>query len=151
DRNLLPHDGTYAAKEFRFGIVEMFRDHRAMQIEVDRVHRDLAGQFSDDFTDDPLERIVGDHAPGAATGPDEWKQFDIWTTCSQEPGECVRAPFEGFNDLLAPHEWRAIPVLEEIGEVGAVVREGMAFVLKACDSDANEVRHDFRLGPALVE
>ena len=58
-RHARPDDLAHARQQFTFAIVEMFGDHRAMQIQIDAVDRAGLAQAFQHVADDALVRVAG--------------------------------------------------------------------------------------------
>jgi hypothetical protein len=58
------------SEQLAFAVIQVLRDHRAVQVEVDRVERGRLHRV-DDLARDALVGVGGHMRRGASTGPDD--------------------------------------------------------------------------------
>ena len=128
--------GANPPKEFSLAVLEIFRDHRAVQIKVDRIDRHCARERAHEARADAFEGVAGDQAACAPACPDEWCQVVRRAHLADESGHREAAVFQPRDDVIVVDEGRAIPVRRKIGEIGLGQDEAVRLVMKAADCDA---------------
>ena len=69
DRHARPDQLAHPAQDLAFAVVVLFGHHRAVQVEVNAVHRQRGLQVLEQAAEDALEGVVGDLRRGAGRGP----------------------------------------------------------------------------------
>ena len=125
-----------ARQDLAFAIVEMFGDHRAVQVEIYRV--ELSGRLDtvDHDFDDALERILGDMrrwARAAGDGGDQLPAFGVGLF--DEAGEADIDATHHLEDVGADRHRRPPTAMHERlpGRLGG--RKGVGLVQEATDGD----------------
>ena len=135
DRHGVAHDCPDPPKDLCFCVVEQLVDHGAVQVQENSVNRHVRRHGAGQFADDPLERVIGDRAAGAAAGPHEWDSFVLRAHRLEESRHGERVAGQALEQVLAAHQWRAVTMLRKMPEVGPVRRERVCLVLKTTDCD----------------
>ncbi|KGD18181.1 transcriptional regulator, LysR family domain protein [Burkholderia pseudomallei] len=136
DRHPLADDPPHAREELAFAVVELLGDHRAVQVEIDRVEAARLDR-GDDLAADPLERAARhvrrrararphdrqQRVPARLRGPDEAADRHVDVAQRQHAG-AARERRKAFaaNEALIRRARR---------------RERVGFVLKACNQNVH--------------
>ncbi|MGY4596467.1 hypothetical protein ACVWXL_004213 [Bradyrhizobium sp. GM22.5] len=135
-RNVLADDAAHARENLAFAVVEMFRDHRAVQIEIDGVDRAGGCNAIDHDLHDALEGVLGDMRRRARAAGNRRNEFPaMGLGAVDETGEA---------DIDAAHPLQHVGTLRHRRPAAAVLEvrerrlrrsEGVGLVQEAADGD----------------
>jgi hypothetical protein len=138
DRHVRTHQLAHALEQFAFAVVQVFRDHGAVQVQIDAIQRQRLRQPLQDHRADAFERILGDRTRGAGRRPGSRYQgvpshgFD--EARHRYVGARHRLEHGGPADQLGP----APAFLGKIFPRRARRRERIGLMLKAAYPDAHQ-------------
>ena len=129
-------DLAHAREQLAFAIVEMFGDHRAVQVEIDAVDRPQRGQAREHVADDSLEGIARDVRGGRRGTPHESGR--AMPECVQRADRACRGNVgagQARCDAVASDQRRPAAAVLERRVPRLRRRERVGFVLESTDGD----------------
>jgi len=135
---------AHACQNFAFAVIVMFRHHRAVQVEIDRIERAGACDAVDHLRDDAFERVFGHVGRGAGAAGN--RRYHLPAVRGGLLGEACKPDIDLFHDLehIRPvRHRRPAAAMHEIGIGRLGRRESVGLVQEAADGDAG---HLFSLG-----
>ena len=120
-----------------FAIVMALGDHRAVEVEIDRVR---AFDAVEDVGRDGFERVVGDGARGFGGTPEDWLEVMARREGALGKARDGQVHALGSGDDIGPAQ-KARPAIRhlELGQAGEALGEGVGFMLEACDGNAGHL------------
>jgi len=146
DRHAPPDHRAHAAQDLALAVLEFFRHHGAVQVEVYAVDRQRLLEVGDHLAGDAVERFPGDVRRGTRRGPGGADQAVSHRAqrldCTS--GRNVGAFHRAENGLAVLHSGPAAAGFE--GGIGCLRGgEGIGLVLEAADGDSTHGRLELSL------
>ena len=142
DRHPSADQLAHAPQQLAFAVFVMLGDHRAVQVEVNRVQRQRLAQPVTENLRYLFECILGHVAARLGGAPGERQQpVTVLARAIDESAERYIEPGHGLEQRLAGSQRRPAIGARESLEWRQVRREGIGFVLKTADRDSLYITH----------
>ena len=141
DGNVRADDLAHPGDQLALAVVEMFGDHRAVQVEADAVERAGRGDAGDDLAGDALVGLAGDMGGGNRAGPQHRDHVPARSAAMIDAAGNAEIDADGaLQDLRAARQRQVAAALLELGHGGERGGEGVGFVQEARKGDATAHR-----------
>ncbi|MNV48711.1 hypothetical protein D3C71_1406330 [compost metagenome] len=138
DGHVRPHDLAHPRQQFAFAIVQVFGDHRAVQVQVDSVVA-ARPRGIQDFAGNTFKRVARDVGRGACSGPDHGMHAMPLRLDGVDETACGNVDRAQRQHVLAARHGGKAFAPDKVVVPGLGGRKGIGLVLEASHQDVHVV------------